>query len=515
MFGTKNRDAAGNQHTLPEDQVRLKPVFGIRPGVYLAALYSCIILIVLFFLLLYPGFSRPGSVVVLKTEPQGAALRVDGVYMGTSPGRIFVPRGLHRFELVLPGFSPLRFDEEIGSRLFASRLFPRLHRVEKTLFTADAAGVLALGAADYAAWSFAGEPTAAWQIPLSLSEAAYRAGSAAGAESDALDGILRAAGRFGTTRAALRDLVRARALIDNGGLSPSPSSLFRSAGHLIAFLSETPGAAAWLADTLPPEAASLVSGSGWYTKQIRRADEIAAAESPAAGPGERFRLGGLVFTAIPGGTLVQRSVFPRLVTVDEFRISETRVPPAVFEAFLADQPQWGRDKLESLAAEGLVTRDYLAGSSGGNAAGGRGGNAGAALQGITGVSWYAARAFCSWLSEQLPPAMEGWEVRLPNEAEWEYAARSAGEWASGITGLDGSFWEWCGDPWAPLAFIDAPAEAIAAVGSPERSLRGGSPAGAGASARPETRASLPPAACSPFVSFRPLIARKITGGARP
>jgi hypothetical protein len=430
---------------------------------------------------------------------------VDGVYLGTSPGRFFVPRGLHRFELVLPGFNSLQFDEEIGGRLFASRFFPRLHRVEKNLFTADAAGVLGRGAAEYAAWSFAGEPTAAWQIPLSLSEAAYRAGPAAGVESAAMDGILRAASRFGTTRAALRDLVRARALIDNGGLSPSPSSLFRSAGHLIAFLSETPGAAAWLADTLPPEAASLVSGSEWYAKQIRLADEIAAAKNPAAGPGERFRLGGLVFTSIPGGSLVQRSVFPRRVTVDEFRISETRTPPAVFEAFLADQPQWRRDNLENLAAEGLASRDYLTGSYGGNAA----------VQGITGVSWYAARAFCSWLSEQLPPAMDGWEVRLPAEAEWEYAAKSVGGWAaSGITGLDGSLWEWCGDPWAPLVFIDAPADAVTAVGSPERSLRGGSPPGAGASAGPETRASLPPAACSPFVSFRPVIARKIDGKAR-
>ncbi|MDR1279058.1 MAG: SUMF1/EgtB/PvdO family nonheme iron enzyme [Treponema sp.] len=497
MFGKKNRDAAGDREILPEDQIHLKPVLGLRPGIYLTFIYSLIILIILFFILLYPGLSRPGSIVRLKTEPAGAALRVDGLYMGTSPARIFVPRGVHDFELILPGFSPLRFTEDIKGRLFASLLFPRVHPLEKQLSAAGAVESLALGAADFAAWTFAGEPTAAYQIPLSLSEGAYRSGPAAKNEQVAMDNIIRAASRFGVTRAALRDLIRAKVLIDNGGLSPSPISLFRSAGDITGFLSETPGAAAWLAGILPPEAASLVTESSWYQTQSREGENTRAAERLPAGPGGRFRLGPVNFTAIPGGVLAQGPVFPRKINIGDFWLSETEVSPRAFEAFLAARPQWARENLESLREQGLVTGDYLSG-----------GYTGAGAQEM--VSWHAANAFCSWLSSQLPAAMEDWEVRLPAEAEWEYAARSVENWTvSEIRDLSGGSWEWCGDPYAPLNFIEAPPEAAEAVGSPERSLRGG--AKGGSSVQPEIRASLPPASCSPFVSFRPVIARKKTG----
>jgi hypothetical protein len=501
MFGKKTRPAAGIQENSREDEVRLRPLFGLRPGVYLGFLYALIILALLFFLLLLPGLLRPGSLVIVKTEPAGAALRVDGVYMGASPGRIFVPRGLHRFELILPGFQALEFEENIGDRLVGSLFFPRLHRIEKRLSAASATEVLALGAADYAAWSFAGEPTAAFQIPLCLSEGAYRAGPGAKAGYEAMNNTLRAAGRFGSTRAALRDLIRAKALLDNGGLSPSPGSLFRSAGDIIGFLSETPGAAPWLADILPPEAASQITGSAWYRNQILEGDKAGAAEELPPGPAGRFRLGSLSFTTLPAGLLAQSSPFPRKMTIDEFSICDTEIPPAVFKSFLAARPQWDRNNLESLVEQNLVTGEYLSG--------GFRPPAGENAPGITQISWYAAGAFCSWLSTQLPPSMESWEVRLPAEAEWEYAAKAIRGWeTSNAAGLSGGGWEWCKDPYAPLDFIEAPAEAREAVGSPERSLRGGAWINPGAPVRPETRASLPPQSCSPFVSFRPVIARK-------
>ncbi|MDR2101001.1 MAG: PEGA domain-containing protein, partial [Treponema sp.] len=181
MFG-KNRPP---EETLPEDQVKLKPLLGIRPGVYLAWLYGFIILGILFFVFLYPGLAYPGSLLSLSSAPRGAAVRVDGVYRGTAPGDFFVPRGKHKIEMILPGFEPFQTETDLGSRLFASRFFPLRKSIHGELGLTRPAEVFSGAAADYAAWSFAGEPTATYQIPLSLSEGAYQAGPAVAGSAQA------------------------------------------------------------------------------------------------------------------------------------------------------------------------------------------------------------------------------------------------------------------------------------------------------------------------------------------
>ncbi|MCL2127764.1 MAG: SUMF1/EgtB/PvdO family nonheme iron enzyme, partial [Treponema sp.] len=294
--------------------------------------------------------------------------------------------------------------------------------------------------------------------------------------------------------------------------APPSAGLARPVSQMISFLQDNPGSAAWLADTLPSDTAAVLVSSAWYQKQLASFAEITSREILSPPPGEsqgtaedppasRIRVGGLLFTGLSGGSLVQGEPFPHCMDIEPFMICATEVPAPAYADFLDANPQWRLERREELERQGLVTPEYLADF--GNLGRGR------AASGINAVSWHAARAYCEWLGTKLPDSFRGWEIRLPTEAEWEYAAKSFKNWGGpGIYAQDGNVWEWCSDPYSPLPFIDAPAEAFAAVASPERPVRGGSWLNASASTSLETRASLPPASCSPFVSFRPVIAIK-------
>ncbi|MCL2043252.1 MAG: SUMF1/EgtB/PvdO family nonheme iron enzyme [Treponema sp.] len=495
----------------PEDQVRLKPFLGMRPGVYLAVIYSLVLLVVFFIVFLLPGITRPGAMVVFSSEPFGAALRVDSVYAGSSPCRVFVPKGVRVMDIVLPGFETQRVEHEIPGRLFASRFFPRRFPLDVTLETANPDAVLAMSVHEYAAWTFAGEPTTDWQIPLSLSEGVYRIGAAAATEETA--DIITASARFAVTRAALRDIVRAKNLSVNGGIPPSPLSLVQSVSDIAAFLSGNPASVFWLADTLPAESAAILTSSAWYQNELADStamDLLSGRPGEISVPGyllppiqQSLQLNRISFRMIDGGNFVQREPYLHLVPVESFFISDSVVPADVFQDFLDANPQWSYDRREALENQGLVCSEYLVDFDIRRNQG---------IVNSSSVSWYAAQAFCEWLSGSLPGTFSGWEVRLPAEAEWEYAINSMQQWSNRSTISVSTAWEWCSDPFFPLSFLSATREAADFVGSPERSVRGGgSLTGTGMSATFETRAGLSPQTCSPFITFRPVIARIPTG----
>jgi hypothetical protein len=464
---------------------------GIRPGVYLSFIYILIILAVFFFLCVFPGLSRPGAVVAFRTEPRGAAIRIDGITRGAAPEDVFLDRGLHRVELVLPGFETGRLELEVPGRTLFSLFFPRRLDLKRSMVTADPVFAIREAAADYAAWSFTGEATAGYQIPLSLSEGVYRAGPLLREEQKAeAEELIRAAARFAVTRASLRDLGRAKLLLDNGGLAPSALSLSRSAADIVSWLSSAPGAAAWLEGILPPESAAMVRDSAWAEDTERDGSPGAGDpvnSSPARSLGTAPReIAGIRF--LPAWSL---SSPPGDSAAPAFYYAEVSVNAGTWNAFLEARPEWKVENLETLREQKLVNGEYL--ETGGLTAGDP-----AAPQ--TGVSWYAADAFCRWLNTRLPPDAGGWEFRLPRENEWE-ACFAAGMGSTGTAGSapsgSAAFWEWCADPYVPLPSFPAEFRAVEALSSPERLLRG--------IRRPDSRGSLPPDLCSPFAGFRPFL----------
>jgi len=133
---------------------------------------------------------------------------------------------------------------------------------------------------------------------------------------------------------------------------------------------------------------------------------------------------------------------------------------------------------------------------------------------VWGVSWWEAKAFCRWASAKRIWGMpDGWQIDLPSETEWEFAARGAegslfpwgneepeqgdraqanhseeighvtpvGAFPGGRRGrlvdLAGNVWEWCDDAWRELedrSWQDADECSHAGPPGAARVLRGGS-----------------------------------------
>jgi sulfatase modifying factor 1 len=178
-----------------------------------------------------------------------------------------------------------------------------------------------------------------------------------------------------------------------------------------------------------------------------------AASSPAATPGRSS-------VTIPAGTYHPAYVIAGGggIRIDRFSLDRDPVTRGQYLAFVSGHPHWRRSRIDPRRADGA----YLAGwRSDLNA-----GTPSDLHRPVTGVSWYAAKAFC-----------EAQRKRLPTLAEWEYAAAasfarrdasrdpafiqslvsvyatrglvtvvdSAETNAFGVRGMHGLVWEWTAD----------------------------------------------------------------------
>jgi formylglycine-generating enzyme required for sulfatase activity len=162
----------------------------------------------------------------------------------------------------------------------------------------------------------------------------------------------------------------------------------------------------------------------------------------------------LAATAVVGpGTwrpLYPASPDDALVPVSAFALDETPVTEGEFDAFVRDRPEWSRERVPRVFAD----EGYLAG-----------GDPDAHPDApVTRISWFAARAYCTWRGERLPTTAE-WELALAGRDGVMDASEVAralqfyeaavppvlpdvdsgapNDW--GVRDLDGLVWEWVSD----------------------------------------------------------------------
>lgn len=195
------------------------------------------------------------------------------------------------------------------------------------------------------------------------------------------------------------------------------------------------------------------------------------------------------------------------ITLNPFSITRTEITNAQYLAFcevsgnkLPQDPRW----------QGLYMRDYP-------------------NHPVVGVSWGDATEYCKWLSGVL-----GKDVRLPTEAEWEYAAQGALPGTTlelaarellpttrvasyppnekGLFDMLGNVWEWCSDWHSPQYYSESPKENPTGPEEGEfKVIRGGSWAESLNASRPSHRNRALPKGGSPIVGFRVIINESSVG----
>lgn len=532
-------------------QVRLRPVLGIPPGAYLTVIYGLALLLALFLALLYPGLRAPGGRIEVTATPRNVTVSLDGKFAGTTPLTLDASPGTHELELARAGFAAERLRVEVAPRVFGTLIVRNRTAAHADLELLDGAAAARRRVAEFAAAPHA----------TGIIEDAGRAlAQAAAADRYAfLHGVL----PFIDRRQALGALVRAAAASDAGGGPVTPQTVRRLFDRFLQLDRDYPGLPSWLAAAVPDRLRERLAAQRWHAEhgqRYRRAlDARAALAAPArqrpAGP-DAVVVGGLRFRPVPGGTLLMgddsgggqsaaHDRQPHLRAVEPFLMAETEVTNRQFARFAAEVPRWAPAATARLVREGLAEPTYLAAWSGGAPA------PDALDDPVTHVSHHAATAFAAWLDEAWSDA--AWPdaamaagalvVRLPTEAEWEWAARggltgrpyplgaeTGGARLAGLRGagpgpaptsapngyglydLLGNVWEWTATWYAPASYLLwAGADPIpATAGQPrvgaERVVRGGSWASRRELIRVDSRGAQEPAWATPYLGFRVVIA---------
>jgi formylglycine-generating enzyme required for sulfatase activity len=541
------QDRIGSPSDVEAVSVRLKPILGVRPGLYLSVLYAGVVLLAVYLLLFFPGISRRGTYLALKAFPEHATVKVDGVYAGTTPCTIFLRRGERSVEIARPFYAPVTTTRSIRGRVFATLIVPDRQSASVVLQLADVEGLVKAALAD-----FQKNP----QIPQILSDAAWAAESAGTQEK--LYGLMSGGLLSITDETQLRELLLAAARVSSNGGFLTPVSFVNMIQRSVAVTQETDNFPAWTLLTVSRASQNRLASSEWiqkyvagYRDAISRYYQPGSASNP--GSGASVSVAGMTFRAIPTGDLVMgrddnldslgKSIDRLLahpVRIDAFYLGTTEVTNSAYQSFVLENPDWSSANAAALIAKGLVSDSYLSDWKSGAPP------AAAANQPVSSVSWHAAAAYCQWLSRRVQASLPGFTARLPSEAEWEWAARGgirgmpyplggkpggsvffkpgiAGPSPAGTSEANGyglrdmlgNVWEWCSDPFSLnaglLSSLDPKVNAALAKAlpnAPDRAVRGGSWADQPGTDKVYTRGAQPADWCTPYLGFRVALARQ-------
>ena len=440
FLGMKKRE---EQMPIAVDPVKLQPVLGMAPGVYLTIIYSVIFLIVLFLVGFLPGILQSGKLVTFSSTVHPSAVQVDGVYVGSAPVDAFISPGTHEVTFYYEDVASHSFSFEVGHPVFFTWLVPRRQTVVSESFISNSESLkryLESMFDQVVSWSAVVDFNETYyRPPLFLQVAQTSTNLSIPNAKILLASFFSQSLNYVTSREMLQDYEQSlQTVVESNTLS------YDDLGEVFTVFDSIKS----LYDAEPTE-----SFVGEHAVPLTSTPMPTVLEIPVDGISP---IRGFSYPDMQG--VVGRNVQERFPGVHEMGIAQNvyeftlgamEIPEYVWAHFVQDNPYWSKANSERLQADGMVDNNYLAGLYPTVAV--------KSQTPIRNISWYAAQAFVSWLSD-----ISGKEVFLPTQKQWELVALSQIEesYQNSMTGMPhdsspsslfGGMWEFTQDSFVPLS----------------------------------------------------------------
>lgn len=448
---------------LPEvEPVKLKPIFGIRPGVVILSGLIAVILLVFFLLFMLPGIVNGGKYVSFDSGLTNVGVYLDGAYLGSTEGsRYFIESGKHDVRYVKNSITIGEEEIDISHPIFFTLIFHRGEDIEIEYTSSDelVKSINDIFLKDVSTWS----KVTTFSTPTTLPPLFSNYAKDITELNVSLDkDIWTKAIAHISSREMYDDYLSACSLLN---ISPAIE-----------------------ADIFTADESPVYNNTHEVTMPDGKDDSFFHY------PSATFEMGSYQGDKYP---LINEKRIE--VSVSDFAISSRPVSEYEYALFVRENPKWALSNKENLISEGLVDENYLNGVSLSTGY--------VSSRPIRNISYYAAKAYITWLSEK-----DGVQYRLPSEAEWSYAAYSVQDksyaaslnWADVDTStpqmMMGGVWEYTSSEYVPLNRVlgyDG-----YSVENDDVIVKGGSYLNAGDGITPDTIGMIGKSTCSDYVGFR-------------
>ena len=373
---------------LPEvEPVVLTNLGSMRPGVYILIALIALILAAFFVVFFLHGLTTNKSYITFNTNLKGVAIYEDGAYLGSTDGSVYrTTSGEHVYTFSYNGVELGSVNYNVKRYYFATFFRRPLQKIEFSFGKNNEAESVFVNAfaENIAIWSKHLNYDERYHFPPLYSEFAQNA-SELGFKD--ISSVWLYGAMHITSNTLYEDYLKGKSILDESGIKYESNDLYILENILPTLLSDNSN--------------NIVKSSENEAVTAKRDGEFFYYNSYELNMGEDTLL-----------RYPETNTYPVTIEVPAFGISAVVVSEYEYALFVEENPMWKKSNKDNLVALGLADDNYLNGITLTTNT--------YSTKPIRNISYYAAEAYCAWLS-----AKTGKNIVLPTEAEWTVAALSA------------------------------------------------------------------------------------------